>query len=231
MFSISDDGIKTRARKYLKPPRLVGDPGSRLSSSQTTKKQKTKIHRPRKRARGDARRALTCVESRFSVGEYPRRFATSAIARLFASRRSLWTPCVLLSFLLFCPLLFLPFGSSSSSSGFVFSSCLKVSLKISPKSKRNFFLFSPPPRNRPRSRARFSDPRPRVPVLAFRGARVPSPNASFPERVRRREKRTSVAPLLVKGFPSFSLVLKRDDESLDEEETDECPKAGFGLRA
>ena len=98
-----------------------------------------------------------------------------------------------------------------------------LSLKISPKSKRNFFLFSPPPRNRPRSRARFSDPRPRVPVLAFRGARVPSPNASFPERVRRREKRTSVAPLLVKGFPSFSLVLKRDDESLDEEETDECP--------
>lgn len=174
----------------------------------------------------------TCVESRFSVVECPRRFATSAIARLFASRRSLWTPCVLLSFLLFCPLLFLPFGSSSSSSGFVFSSsCLKVSLKISPKSKRNFFLFSPPPRNRPRSRARFSDPRPRVPVLAFRGARVPSPNASFPERVRRREKRTSVAPLLVKGFPSFSLVLKRD-ESLDEEETDECPKnAGFGLRA
>ena len=109
MFSISDDGIKTpvsSARKYLKPPRLVGDPGSRLSSSQTTKKQKTKIHRPRKRARGDARRALTCVESRFSVGEYPRRFATSAIARLFASRRSLWTPCVLLSFS--------PFLSSSS---------------------------------------------------------------------------------------------------------------------
>jgi len=34
----------------------------------------------------------TCVESRFSVVECPRRFATSAIARLFLSPRSRWMP-------------------------------------------------------------------------------------------------------------------------------------------
>lgn len=34
----------------------------------------------------------TCVELRFSVVEYPRRFATSAIARLFLSPRSRWMP-------------------------------------------------------------------------------------------------------------------------------------------
>ena len=38
----------------------------------------------------------TCVESRFSVVECPRRFATSAIARLFLSPRSRWMPFRLL---------------------------------------------------------------------------------------------------------------------------------------
>ena len=231
MFSISDDGIKTRARKYLKPPRLVGDPGSRLSNHRKPQKSK----KQKSTARVNARAETLDAHSHVLNQDFPLGNILVALPRpplpAFSRRVGPFGRHASFSlFSFFRPLLFLPFGSSSS--GFVFSSsCLKVSLKISPKSKRNFFLFSPPPRNRPRSRARFSDPRPRVPVLAFRGARVPSPNASFPERVRRREKRTSVAPLLVKGFPSFSLVLKRD-ESLDEEETDECPKnAGFGLRA
>ena len=206
MFSISDDGIKTRARKYLKPPRLVGDPGSRLSNHRKPQKSK----KQKSTARVNARAETLDAHSHVLNQDFPLGNILVALPRpplpAFSRRVGPFGRHASFSlFSFFCPLLFLPFGSSSSSSGFVFSSsCLKVSLKISPKSKRNFFLFSPPPRNRPRSRARFSDPRPRVPVLAFRGARVPSPNASFPERVRRREKRTSVAPLLVKGFPSFS---------------------------
>ena len=143
-------------------------------------------------------------------------------------------------FFSFFVLLF-PFGSSLVFSSFV-SFVSAVALKISQIERVFFFLFSPPPRNRPRSRARFSDPRARVTVLAFRGLRVPSPNASFPERVRREAHASSrsarvVAPLLVKGFPSFFHTSFKEDTSLDEEETDfeACPKrvlsqAGFGVR-
>ena len=52
MFSISDDGIKTRARKYLKPPRLVGDPGSRLSNHRKPQKSKKQKSTARVNARG-----------------------------------------------------------------------------------------------------------------------------------------------------------------------------------
>ena len=45
-----------------------------------------------KRIKPRTTRKRTCVESRFSVVECPRRFATSAIARLFASPRSRWMP-------------------------------------------------------------------------------------------------------------------------------------------
>lgn len=53
MFSISDDGIKTRARKYLKPPRLVGDPGSRLSNHRKPQKSKKQKSTARVNARAE----------------------------------------------------------------------------------------------------------------------------------------------------------------------------------
>ncbi len=56
MFSISDDGIKTpvsSARKYLKPPRLVGDPGSRLSNHRKPQKSKKQKSTARVNARAE----------------------------------------------------------------------------------------------------------------------------------------------------------------------------------
>lgn len=118
-------------------------------------------------------------------------------------------------FFSFFVLLF-PFGSSLVFSSFV-SFVSAVALKISQIERVFFFLFSPPPRNRPRSRARFSDPRARVTVLAFRGLRVPSPNAFVAKRTRRR------APFS-KGMSFFFPSFKEDTSLSDEEETDfeEC---------
>ena len=61
------------------------------------KKQSRRFFSPRdydqiKRIKPRTTRKRTCVESRFSVVGCPRRFATSAIARLFASPRSHWLP-------------------------------------------------------------------------------------------------------------------------------------------
>ena len=61
------------------------------------KKKQSRFFSPReydqiKRIKPRTTRKRTCVESRFSVVECPRRFATSAIARLFASPRSRWMP-------------------------------------------------------------------------------------------------------------------------------------------
>lgn len=63
-----------------------------------------------------------CAESRFSAEEYPRRFATSAIARLCASPRSRWTPF---------PIDFFFFFSF-------------VAYKNSPKLQSEFKFFFPP---------------------------------------------------------------------------------------
>ena len=199
MFSISDDGIKTRARKYLKPPRLVGDPGSRLSNHRKPQKSK----KQKSTARVNARAETLDAHSHVLNQDFPLGNILVALPRpplpAFSRRVGPFGRHASFSlFSFFRPLLFLPFGSSSS--GFVFSPLVSSRFENLSQNRREFFfLFSPtPPRNRPRSRARFSDPRPRVPVLAFRGARVPSPNASFPERVRRREKRTPrVAPTLL----------------------------------
>ena len=61
------------------------------------KKQSRRFFSPRdydqiKRIKPRTTRKRTCVESRFSVVGCPRRFATSAIARLFLSPRSRWMP-------------------------------------------------------------------------------------------------------------------------------------------
>ena len=68
----------------------------------------------------------TCVESRFSVVECPRRFATSAIARLFLSPRSRWMPFPIT--LRFTPFSFfsLSFLSLFSLSNFLFVSSFSV---------------------------------------------------------------------------------------------------------
>ena len=191
MFSISDDGIKTRARKYLKPPRLVGDPGSRLSNHRKPQKSKKQKSTARVNARAETLDAHSHVLNQdFPLGNIlvalPRpplpafsrrvgpfgRHASFSLFLLFCPPLPFW---VVACFLLFCLVVRLS----------------AVALKISQIERVFFFLFSPPPRNRPRSRARFSDPRTRVTVLAFRGLRVPSPNASFPERVRREAHASS----------------------------------------
>ena len=67
----------------------------------------------------------TCVESRFSVVECPRRFATSAIARLFLSPRSRWMPFPIT--LRFTPFSFFSlFFSLFSLSNFLFVSSSSV---------------------------------------------------------------------------------------------------------
>ena len=182
MFSISDDGIKTRARKYLKPPRLVGDPGSRLSNHRKPQKSK----KQKSTARVNARGAETLdAHSHVLNQDFPLGNILVALPRpplpAFSRRVGPFGRHASFSlFSFFRPLLFLPFGSSS---GFVFSSsCLKVSLKISPKIEV-FFLFPQRPRVIVLARARaFPTHAPAFPsspsaVHAFLPRTRPSPNA------------------------------------------------------
>lgn len=182
MFSISDDGIKTRARKYLKPPRLVGDPGSRLSNHRKPQKSK----KQKSTARVNARAETLDAHSHVLNQDFPLGNILVALPRpplpAFSRRVGPFGRHASFSlFSFFRPLLFLPFGSSSS--GFVFSSsCLKVSLKISPKIEV-FFLFPQRPRVIVLARARaFPTHAPAFPsspsaVHAFLPRTRPSPNA------------------------------------------------------
>ena len=182
MFSISDDGIKTRARKYLKPPRLVGDPGSRLSNHRKPQKSK----KQKSTARVNARAETLDAHSHVLNQDFPLGNIVVALPRpplpAFSRRVGPFGRHASFSlFSFFRPLLFLPFGSSSS--GFVFSSsCLKVSLKISPKIEV-FFLFPQRPRVIVLARARaFPTHAPAFPsspsaVHAFLPRTRPSPNA------------------------------------------------------
>ena len=183
MFSISDDGIKTRARKYLKPPRLVGDPGSRLSNHRKPQKSK----KQKSTARVNARAETLDAHSHVLNQDFPLGNILVALPRppLPAFSRRVGPFGRHASFSLFSFFVL----SSSSLLGrrrqALFSLLLsRLALKISPKIEENFFSFFP---RRPRvivlARARaFPTHAPAFPsspsaVHAFLPRTRPSPNA------------------------------------------------------
>ena len=118
-----------------------------LDQEKNKKKKQSRFFSPRdydqiKRIKPRTTRKRTCVESRFSVVGCPRRFATSAIARLFASPRSHWMPFPI-TIRLKRSLLFLYFSLCFSLSNFFLSLLLLLFFFRGPSfAFENFYPFA-----------------------------------------------------------------------------------------